>query len=192
MSIDKLSENWIFQQHSKNEIIRWINALKYFQFKRAWGGHANDGDEFKVKFLFVDENDLHFKLNLLEITLNIIPNDYPRPIPGKSYTPDEFEIFKSGVSEFPHLEQPRHSIIFNEKVFIWVYDGNFEVTISGSKDENYYYVSENDFEKCIRLEKQFDILDWQKYIYKEPDVCVLSKENYPELYISSATAHNSG
>jgi len=184
MSTAKLSETWIFEQHPKEEIQRWINQLHYFEFKRAWGGHANDGDEFKVAFSFEDEKDLLYKLNQIGITVNTIPDNYPRAIIGKSYSYEEFKVFKSEILGFPNLEQPGGSQkVFGEQVFIWV-NGNhyFEVTVSGSKDGNYFDVTEEDFDKCLRLEKEFDLLGWKKGSGNKESVCVLSKEKYPELY----------
>jgi len=184
MQIDKLSDNWLFERHSKQTIIEWLSQLRYFYYKRAWGGHANDGDEFQVAFIFSDRQDLINKVRLLGLTLNTIPDDYPKPLIGQSYPSEEFAKFKNGIKKFPDLEQIGHATIFEHKVFIWIHDNSINITIAGTKDENRYEVSKDDFEVCLKLESQFDNLDWKNIIDKslEKSVCCISKEKYPELY----------
>jgi hypothetical protein len=179
MGLDKLSEDYICERHPKSEIMQWVNSLRYFLFKRAWGGHANDGDEFQLWIRFADETDLVDKLRQLGITLNRLPDDTPKPIIGKAYSHEEYEDFKSEIPNFPHWEQPMHREIFGESVFVWVHKGNqIEINISG-----YYEVSAADFEKCARLEKHLDVLDWAQYADRKTDVCIISKEKYPEFYL---------
>ena len=62
MKPDKLSDNWLFQQHSKKTIAGWVEQLQYFSFTRAWGAYANDGDAFRVAFAYTDKQDLIDKL----------------------------------------------------------------------------------------------------------------------------------
>ena len=45
MQIEKLPDIWLFELHSKQTIRAWVRQLRYFYYKRAWGGHANDGEE---------------------------------------------------------------------------------------------------------------------------------------------------
>jgi len=185
MQIDKLSDNWLYKKHSKQTISEWLRQLRYFYFKRAWGGHANDGDEFQVAFIFSDRDDLVYKMQLLGITLNIIPDDFPKPIIGKSYTMAEFEKFKSEIERFPNLEQPGHSTIFGRKVFIRIFENSIKISIAGTKDNNRYEVTNEDFLVCLELETQFDNLGWQNIIDKslEKSVCCVSQSKYPELYL---------
>lgn len=192
MQIEKLSDNWLFERHSKHTIREWLGHLRYFYLKRAWGGHANDGDEFQVAFSFTDRQDLINKIGQLGLTLSLIPDDFPRPIIGQSYPADEFNKFKNEIRQFTDLEQPGHTIIFGYKVFIWVHDNTIRISISGTRDDNRYEVSEEDFKVCIDLEKQFDNLDWQKYLDKslEESVCCISQTKYPELYGEETTVPN--
>ena len=185
MQIDKLSDNWLFERHSKQTIKEWFRHLSYFYFKRAWGGHANDGDEFQVAFSFLDRQDLINKIGKLGLTLNIIPDDFPRPVIGQFYPAEEYNKFKNEIELFTDLEQPGHSIIFGHKVFIWVFENSIRITISGTRDDNRYEVTEDDLKVCIELEKRFDNLGWQKVIDKslEKSVCCISLTKYPELYV---------
>ena len=184
MQIEKLSDNWLFERHAQSTIRAWLRQLRYFYFKRAWGGHANDGDEFQVAFSFTDRQDLINKVGQLGLTLNTIPEDLPRPAIGQPYPADEYNKFKNEIKQFTDLEQPGHSIIFGHKAFIWVQDHSIHITISGTRDDNRYEVTEDDFNVCIQLEKHFDNLGWAKTIDKslEKSVCCISQAKYPELY----------
>jgi hypothetical protein len=192
MQINKLSDNWLFERHSKQTIREWLSQLRYFYYKRAWGGHANDGDEFQVAFAFMDRQDLLNKITQLGLALKSIPDDFPRPVIGQPYPADEYNILKIKIKQFTDLEQPGYTIIFGNKVFVWVYDYSIQITISGTKDDNRYEVTEDDLKVCIELEKQFDNLGWQKIIDNslEKSICCISKTRYPELYGEETTVPN--
>ena len=193
MQIEKLSDNWLFERHSRQTIREWLGQLRYFYYKRAWGGHANDGDEFQVAFLFTDKEDLLNKIGQLGLTLNVIPNDSKRPIIGLPYPADEYNKFKNEIKQFTDLEQPGKTIIFGKKVFIWILNNSIQIIISGTRDGNRYEVTEDDLNVCIELEKQFDNLGWQTIIDKslEKSVCCISQTKYPELYKEETTVPNS-
>lgn len=184
MQLEKLSDNWLFQRHDQRKIKAWLRQLRYFYFKRAWGGHANDGDEFQAAFSFTDRQDLINKGGQLGLTLNTIPEDFPRPVTGQPYTADEYDKFKNEIKQFTDLEQPGHAVIFGHKAFIWVHNHSIHITISGTLDNNRYEVTEDDLNVCIELEKQFDRLGWKKTVDKslEESVCCISQAKYPELY----------
>ena len=194
MGIEKLSDNWLFERHSKRTIKEWLGQLRYFYFKRAWGGHANDGDEFQVAFTFTNRQDLMDKLEQVDLRLKTIPDDFPRPVIGQSYPAAEFEKFKNEIKLYPDLEQPGHSVVFGQKVFIWVYDNSFQLTVSGTKDGNRYEVSEDDFKACLELENHFDKLGWKNIVDNslEKSVCCISQTKYPELYGLDTTVPNIG
>lgn len=192
MHKDKLQDNWLFKHHSKKTISEWLQHLRYFYFKRAWGGHANDGDEFQVAFLFSDRQALKSKIGQIGLVLNTIPNDFPRPVMRQPYQADEYNKFKSEIKQFPDLEQPGHSIILGHKTFVRVHNSSINIVISGTRDDNRYEVTEDDLKVCIELEKHFDNLGWQKITYKslEESVCYISQTKYPELYTEETTATN--
>lgn len=158
--------------------------MRYFSFKRAWGGHANDGDEFRVAFTFTDRRDLITKVGQLGLTLNTIPDDFPRPVVGKSYPSEEYKKFKNEIKQFKDLEQPGLTMIFGHTVLVWITNNSIQITISGTRDGNHYEVTEDDLKVCMELEKIFDNLDWKKDIDKSLDesVCCISRTNYPELF----------
>ena len=184
MQIDKLSEAWLFEGHSKSEIMNWIKQLEYFYFQRDWGGFANDGDMFVSAITFSDKIDLINKMEQLGLKLNSFPIDIDKPKAGQSYTTEEYKKFKNPINVFPDLEQPGNSIIFGQKVHIWVYEKSFHITVSGTKDQNLYEVSEDDFKVCLEIEKQFEKLNWKTNLDKslENNVCCISRAKYPELF----------
>src|ERR1700709_807937 len=77
MKPDKLSDNWLFQQHAKQTITAWVGKLRYFCFTRAWRVYANDGDAFRVEFSYADKHDLIYKITQLGLTLNTIAVEFP-------------------------------------------------------------------------------------------------------------------
>lgn len=182
--MEKYSDGWLFQKHSKQELKDWLQKLKYFYFKRAWGGHANDGDLFEVAFSYNDRQDLLYKIGQIGLTLNTIPDNFPKPVIGQAYSWEEYNKFKSEIDEFNDLEQPGHSIIFEIIAFITVRNKLIHFTISGSADDNPYEVTEDDLKKCIILEQHFDTLGWQNFKDKsmEKNFNYISKTIYPELY----------
>ena len=74
--------------------------------------------------------------------------------------------------------------IFGFKTFIWVYDGAIQISVSSTKDDNPYEISEVDFDICLQLEKNFTELGWQNLIDRkiEQSILCISKSKYPELF----------
>ena len=72
MEQKKMSENWIFRNHPKEELVYWIGELKYFHFIRAIGGHANDGDCFIASIKYYSKEDLILKLKIVGVELQKI------------------------------------------------------------------------------------------------------------------------
>ena len=184
MDIQRLSDKWLFERHAKAEIRRWVHDLRYAYFKRAWGGHANDGDEFTLILHYEAKDDLLDILKRLNIQLNSIPRDHPKPVPGKAYTHDEYSVFKSEISDFPEYEQPRHVDIYGAKCFCWIEKGNITFTFSGGRDGNSYEVSETDFENCKKIEQLIIDKGLTAKVSRdfESSVTCISKTRYPDLF----------
>ncbi|MEJ1241051.1 hypothetical protein WBG78_23085 [Chryseolinea sp. T2] len=186
MDIQRLPNGWLFERHPEAEIRRWINNLKYSYFKRAWGGHANDGDEFILALTCKDKHDLLNIFARLNIELKSIPKDHPKPIPGKPYTSGEYSAFKSEIREFPEYEQPKHIEIHGTKCFCWVENRNINFTFSGGRDGNLYEVSETDFENCKRLEEVITNKGLTDKVSRdcESSVTCISRKRYPDLFVA--------
>ncbi len=128
-------------------------------------------------------NSIHI-LQQFGLNLKIIPDDFPRPEIGKSYSGVEYDKFKTEISKYKDLEQPGHSVIFGHNIFVWVTEDSIQLTVSGTKDDNHYEVTENDFKVCLDLEFKFDQLKMNPLINRKVDdsVCIISRAKYPELF----------
>ena len=65
--MERITKDWLFGDHSEEEIYKWITHLKYFLFFRAVGGHANDGDYLELRIDFTDLNDQNAFLRTLNL-----------------------------------------------------------------------------------------------------------------------------
>ena len=184
METEKFSDKWLFQNHSKNEIMSWIQNLKYFNFFRAWGGHNNDGDRFEVTFNFNSKQDLLEKLNRLGVIINFVPADTPQPVVGVSYPSSEYWKFKSLVRQFPDIEQPGGTIINDIPCSIYIGENYFQISVAGTKDGDYYSVTNSDFEVAKQLESFFETLSpkLERDFEIEKNAACISQTKYPELY----------
>ncbi len=143
--------DYMFQDHSPEECLRWAQSLRYFYFMRAVGGHANDADQLEVVFQFSDFSDLTKKLNLLGITLQKIPADKEVPVPGKSYPGDVYATLASPIPQFPEYEQPGHVTINETPVFCYILKNRLELTLFGGNGDS-YSVSDIDVTNAKKIE----------------------------------------
>lgn len=185
MDLQRMSDDWLFERHPEEQIRRWVNNLKYSYFKRAWGGHANDGDEFTLTLTYNDKDDLLDILRRLGIKLISLPKDHPKPVPGKPYTHDEYSVFKSEIKDFPEYEQPKHIDINEIKTFCWIESGNITFTLSGGQDGDSYEVSDMDFENCKKLEKLITDQGLADKVSRdfENNVTCISRTRYWDLFV---------
>jgi hypothetical protein len=183
--IQKLTPTYLFERHTPQQVTYWAVQLRYFYFIRAWGGHANDGDEFKAGIKYLDKVDLKNKLSQIGITIGEITAEDEQPELGKSYYGSDFSKLKTSISHFPDLEQPGKVEIAGISVFMWITWQIIEISVSGQLDGNSYEVSQTDFDACLKLEKIFDRQEWQ--LFKDESttqsVQCISKNIYPELFI---------
>lgn len=95
--------------------------MSYFRFCRAYGGHANDGDQFLAAFRYTDEADLQAVLGSLG------------------------------------LRQTGRCEIAGEQCFVGANNHRLALIVDGG-DGNPYEVSEEDFQRALRLERQLQLL----------------------------------
>lgn len=177
----KLSDKWLYEMHDKDELSSWVSSLKYFRFVRAWGGHANDGDEFVLLIKYNDFDDMKRILSDLGINLKSIPDDYPRPISGKAYTWEEYQLFKHEIMNYPGYEQPGKVTLLNRGIFIYVRNSVIEINIQDI--ENPYVVTAETYEYCLRLEAY--LLENYSFVYsneRDGKITYISPRLYPELF----------
>lgn len=184
MDLDKISEERLFLNNTKEEIKRWCKKLRYFHYMRSRGGHNCEGDSFCVYFKYTDRGDLIDKLQQIGVTLNKLEEGFIAFDPFESYSIDDLDKLKITIAHFSDLEQPQYVDIFGNKAHVWVIAGRFEISISGNKDGQTYKVSEEDFEICQHLEEQFDKLNWSAILDEDikQQIHCISREKYPELF----------
>lgn len=184
MNLDKISEERLFADNSKEEVMKWCNSLHYFHYMRDRGGHNCEGNSFCAYFKFNDREDLINKLSFIGIELKPLEEEDIPFEPTKSYSFDELDRLKVTTLQFKDLEQPQYTEIFGHKVHVWVLENKFEISVSGTKDGKTYLVSDEDYKVCLQLEDEFDKLNWSSIIDDEikQQIHCISKEIYPELY----------
>lgn len=184
MNLDKISEDRLFQNNTKEEIMHWSQTLQYFHYLRARGGHNCEGDSFGVYFKYEGRDDLITKLSKIGISLKPLEEGAIAFDPFATYSYDDLDKIKVTIPGCNDLEQPEYVEIFGYKAHIWIMNDNFGISISGSKDNLVYKVTDADYEVCLSLEKEFEKLSWKQYLdarIKEQIHCI-SKEKYPELF----------
>ncbi|WP_165044121.1 hypothetical protein [Dysgonomonas sp. ZJ709] len=184
MNLDKISDERLFQNNTKEDVKRWCQRLQYFHYMRARSGHNCEGDSFAVYIKYDGREDLIGKLSKLGVVLSKLEEGFIAFDPLESYSFDDLDKLKITISQFNDLEQPQYVDIFGYKVHIWVLAHLFEITVSGTKDGQTYKVSDEDFKVCLALEEQFDKLGWKSLVdedIKSHAHCI-SKEKYPELF----------
>lgn len=184
MNLDKISDERLFQNNTKEELQRWCRTLHYFHYMRSRGGHNCEGDSFCVYFRYFDREDLITKLSQLGVMLEKLPEDAIAFDPLESYSIDDLDKLKIAILHFKDLEQPQYVEISGHKVHIWVMDSRFEISVSGTKDGQTYKVSEEDFGVCVILEKLFEKLGWKEILDNDikKQVHCISDDKYPELF----------
>lgn len=185
MNFDKISDERLFINNTKEEIMHWCRGLDYFHYMRARGGHNCEGDSFCVYFDHSSKEDLIAKLAKLGIGLQTLEEGFIAFDPFESYDLEDLDKLKITIAEYPDLIQPQYVHILGYKVHIWVLNDKIEISVSGSKDGLMYKVSDIDFGICQILEKEFERLGWQSILNMdiENQIHCISKVRYPELYL---------
>lgn len=159
----------------REHLKKWLKELKYFNVVTTPGGLLYDGSRFETWISYVDVKDLVYKLKKLgvEIDTNGIPLD--------SKEIESFTMIRKRLQPRQYLD--------GCLVFVSI-TGVIEFSVSGTKDENFYEVSEEDFKVCRKVEALFDQLNWQRFKsneIKESKYCISSSryayllETYPEI-----------
>lgn len=184
MNLDKISDERLFLNNSKEEIKHWCQNLYYFHYMRARGGHNCEGDSFCVYFKYNGREDLIAKLKQLGVVINVLDGNSIAFDPFESYSIDDLDKLKMAIPGCNDLEQPQYVKILGFKVHVWVMSDRFEISVSGTKDDKTYKVSESDFDVCLKLEKYFDELGWKNSLDEDikSQIHCISKDKYPELF----------
>lgn len=124
----------MFQDHDPETLLRWVTTLRFVRFYRAIGGHANDGDEFRIGFLFTDPQTLTKFLKFFSFR-----------------TPPTQDTGAWGtIREIP--------------LFVLVRETAVECIFAGAEGSSMYGVSEEDFQRAHAFEKLIEEFAWQTYL----------------------------
>ncbi|MNR07326.1 hypothetical protein D3C85_1234420 [compost metagenome] len=139
---------YLFESHPEKTLRLWSQRLSLFRFFRAYGGHANDDDSLDVAYRYESFQELEKFLNFLGVNLIKYSEQSLQPQHGVSYKGDEFTNFPSLIAGTRWVQQPGHSIIAGQKVFIWCERGLIKISIGES-----YQVTEADVASAEMVEK---------------------------------------
>jgi hypothetical protein len=186
MNFDRLSDDWLFQQHPKAEIKRWVQNLKYFYYTRAWGGHANDGDYFSLTFVYDDKSGMLGILDRLGITLNKTKERrrwIKWPIFGSRRDGGSKPMLENKIKDFPEYEEPADPRIAGVKCYFWINGGKIRISVF-AHDGDPYEVSENDFQNCKKIEEVITLRGLANDVDRtcEASVTCISRRWYPDLF----------
>jgi hypothetical protein len=79
--------------------------------------------------------------------------------------------------------KPGPTSVFGRTIFLQFNPLAIEISVSGSKDGNYYEVSDEDFKTCMELEQSFEKLNLGQFISrKQNNICLITPDRYPELW----------
>jgi len=174
----------MFRSHSRAELREWGNALHFFRFCRAFGGHANDGDTLEAALAFRDLDELHTLCRGLGFALTPLPPDEPQPVRGQPYAHADWSKFRRPISEFPLWEQPGARVIAGTEVSLSVHGGRLNLTLFGAEP---YEIMEADVENAKRVEA---VLAPLAHAIVDPptdsDLC-FSPKRYPAFFAGATT-----
>lgn len=155
-------EDWLYENHGRDQIAGWVANLNYFSFERGAGGLVSHGEAFRADIRYVDRADLIAKLRGLGVELAPMRPDAPRPEPEVAYTAAEWARFPRAMRQFPDLEEPQSQTVEGHRVHLFVHDHHFEITVSGSDPER-WAVTKDDAHACSEIDRRLDDLGWRKW-----------------------------
>jgi len=169
--------SYLLESHTEDTLRSWAKRLSLFRFFRAYGGHANDGDSLDVVFRYRDCEQLRGFLATLGVLLVEYDEMPPQPEPGVSYRGEEFANFPSLIPNTRWVQQPGHSIVAGQRVFIWC--GKDTVKISISDD---YWVSEENVVAAEAVERVLEVSNLERI---DPPINTrnyICPQYYPEYF----------
>ena len=153
---------YLFEQHSQNELKEWATRLKLFRYFRAYGGHANDGDSLDIALKYKNSEELVRLLNQLGLNPIIFSKKPDQPIVGQGYSGEEYSSFSSLITDTEWIKQPGHTKLFGFNVFIWCENGLIHISASPQS----YLVTIEHVEVAEKLEQQ--LLEFREFIVDPP------------------------
>ena len=156
---------YMFAEHDQATLQRWASQLSYFRFCRAFGGHANDGDQFLVVLRYLNESGYRSILESLGLKPKLIAPDDKAVTSRKSYPVSETQEYKFAIKDLPHLEQMGWCEINDCRCHVWASLGRLSISVAGANDDA-YRVAEPDFENAKSIETKLGAM--RKFVIDPP------------------------
>jgi hypothetical protein len=142
---------YFFRPHSYEELRRWTERLSFFRFRRALGGHANDGDVLLAALRVRSEAELVALARTVGIPLRELPPDAAEQVVGAVYSLAELAQIPTRIEAYPRFAQPGHIALAGVGCWCWIYEGRLELSLSGAAGDG-YEVTEADVENAVAVE----------------------------------------
>ncbi|MGC9462144.1 hypothetical protein, partial [Vibrio genomosp. F10] len=143
--------HYLFAEHSESELKDWASRLQFFRYRRAYGGHANDGDSLDVALKYDSTKMLVDILRYLGIEPTVYSDKPKQPTPSTSYTYEEYCSFPSLISGTKWVEQPSYCNIDGIKVHISCEREIIKISLN---HQDKYTVTTEDIECAEKLERK--------------------------------------
>ena len=156
---------YMFAEHDQATLQRWANQLSFFRFCRAYGGHANDGDQFLVVLRYLNEQEYRSILGTLGLKPKELSSDDQQLTPGQSYPASEIQDHKFAIKDLSHLEQIGWCEINDCRCHVRASLGRLSISVAGASGDA-YRVSELDFEHAKSIETNLG--DLREFVIDPP------------------------
>ena len=183
-----LWERYLYEDHTRKQIGAWARRLKHFRFARAYGGHANDGDQLIVMLRTGDEDAMLAICRALGLVL--------QPMPSAP------ELQKLSAAElplscrhYPGWQQPGHTSVAGSRLYAWlgsylVKDESGRLTgeaipslqLSVMDEEDVWSVTEAAVAHAEAVESLLTPLAAQLIDPPQDDRNCISPKRYPEMF----------
>jgi hypothetical protein len=132
MSEESRWQSYLYETHSEPTLRSWCRSLKYFRFCRAYGGHANDGDQLLLAIRLLSEHDLFEIFSALGIPIERTTQREPRSV---LFAPPEVARLppKIPTTDIPWFFQPSHCHVAGRSVHAWVRTGRLELSVADTQ-----------------------------------------------------------
>jgi len=138
---------WLYRNHSYDELARWTRTLRYFRFKRALGGHANDGDLLLCALRSQNDDDVAEILTCLGIPVRPLTDEEVES-DRRMNRPNRYGARDQWLSR---IAQPGLVAIAGVSVSVWVCAEQTELSLSGASGDP-FEVDELDVQNALRIE----------------------------------------
>jgi hypothetical protein len=151
-----VSDAYLFEAHSPEQLAAWGRRLRRFRFCRAFGGHAGDGDTLRLDLRTADD------ARAIVAALGAMPIDHPLGLPRG----DEL--------------QPGWSRIGDTPLFLWIHADRLQVTVQDMED--IWSVSEAAVEAAAQIEPLFAPWDDRRIDPPVDSWHCIAPATHPELF----------